>query len=119
MMALIGEWLRTLLRGPSTAAEDRMDESDRESSLVIGGLSRLLAEILAKLEASFGDTPLDVEISYEADNEVGSLPAWSQSTPGCLADHHLLNQSASLLSFCLLVAALTSVPCAGAKERGH
>ena len=66
-MGLIGQWLGGLLRSAGPSSSD-----DAESQEVVGGLSRLLAEILAKLESSFGGTPLDVEISYELDNEVGT-----------------------------------------------
>ncbi len=74
-MGLIREWLNGLLHAPSTAAQQDI-ASEKESQEVVGGLSQLLAEILAKLEASFGGTPLDVEISYELDDQVG---AWSGS----------------------------------------
>ncbi|KAK9906469.1 hypothetical protein WJX75_002462 [Coccomyxa subellipsoidea] len=72
MKQLIGQWMGGLLGGED---QDRMDRGDRDSFLVaddnqslVGGLSRFLAEILAKLETAYGGAPLDVEISYEMDD---------------------------------------------------
>ena len=77
MVHVIGQWMLGLLT-PSTD-EDRMDRSDEDAAMV-GGLSRLVAEILAKLEAGMGGAPLDVEISYEMEDDVRSQPSsppWS------------------------------------------
>ena len=43
-----------------------------ESREDIGGLSQVLADILASLQKTFAGTPLDVEISYEGLSEVSS-----------------------------------------------
>ncbi len=75
MKQLIGQWMGGVL---GDASEDRMDRGDQNDSLsvaddnqsLVGGLSRFLAEILAKLETAYGGAPLDVEISYEMDDDV-------------------------------------------------
>ncbi len=75
MKQLIGQWMGGLLGGDG---QDRMDRGDSDDSplvtidgqSLVGGLSRFLAEILAKLETSYGGAPLDVEISYEMDDDV-------------------------------------------------
>lgn len=74
MKQLIGQWMGGLLGAED---QDRMDRGDRDSPFVaddnqslVGGLSRFLAEILAKLETAYGGAPLDVEISYEMDDAV-------------------------------------------------
>ncbi|EIE24363.1 hypothetical protein COCSUDRAFT_47246 [Coccomyxa subellipsoidea C-169] len=74
MKQLIGQWMGGLLGGDG---QDRMDLGDSDVSplvngdgqSLVGGLSRFLAEILAKLETSYGGAPLDVEISYEMDDD--------------------------------------------------
>lgn len=74
MKQLIGQWMGGLL---GDASEDRMDRGDQDDSAsvagdnqsLVGGLSRFLAEILAKLESAYGGAPLDVEISYEMDDD--------------------------------------------------
>ncbi|CAL8462066.1 g1597 [Coccomyxa elongata] len=74
MKQLIGQWMGGVL---GDASEDRMDRGDHDDSVsvagdnqsLVGGLSRFLAEILAKLETAYGGAPLDVEISYEMDDD--------------------------------------------------
>lgn len=78
MKQLIGQWMGGLM---GDASEDRMDRGDQDDSALVagdnqslvGGLSHFLAEILAKLETAYGGAPLDVEISYEMDNDVRPL----------------------------------------------
>ncbi len=84
IMQLIRGWMWGLVaRETAPGGEDRMDKGD-EAELV-RGVSRLLAEILAKLEAGLGGTPLDVEISYEMEDDVRShlLALYMLGAAGC------------------------------------
>lgn len=82
IMQLIRGWMWGLLaRESAPRGEDRMDKGD-EAELV-SGVSRLLAEILAKLEAGLGGTPLDVEISYEMEDDVRTC-FWEHAKAGPL-----------------------------------
>ena len=76
-MQLIKQWMSGLLGGGGGGQgtpQDRMDRGDADTAMV-GGLSRLLAEILAKVEAGLEGAPLDVEISYELEDDVCLRPA--------------------------------------------
>ena len=64
MVGLISGWLGNALA--SGAAVGKPVE-DKETA---GGLSEVLAEILANLQATFAGQPLDVEISYEPGSTV-------------------------------------------------
>ena len=93
MKQLIGQWMGGLLGSES---QDRMDRGDRNSASVaddnqslVGGLSHFLAEILAKLETAYGGAPLDVEISYEMDDDVSPAIFFRSS-------HLSVDQSSSL-----------------------
>lgn len=83
-MQLIRGWMWGLLaRESAPGGEDRMDRGDEAE--VVRGVSRLLAEILAKLEAGLRGTPLDVEISYEMEDDVRTHFRSTHKLECCLA----------------------------------
>ena len=67
MVGLISGWLGSTLASGATAGKPVEDAE------TVGGLSEVLAEILAGLQATFAGQALDVEISYEPSNKVGAL----------------------------------------------
>ena len=77
MMGLLSSWLGTAIGSGAVAGSSEAAAESRED---IGGLSQVLAEILASLQNTFAGTPLDVEISYEGLSEV-SPP--THSFPRC------------------------------------
>ena len=70
-MGLLSSWLGTAIGSGAAAGSS---EAATETPGDIGGLSQVLAEILASLQNTFAGTPLDVEISYEGLSEVSSPP---------------------------------------------
>ncbi len=67
MVSLISGWLGNALA--SRAASEKPIEEEE----TMGGLSEVLADILASLQATFAGQPLDVEISYEPGSKVRAL----------------------------------------------
>ena len=71
MMGLLSSWLGTAIGSGAVVGSSEAAAESRED---IGGLSQVLAEILASLQNNFAGTPLDVEISYEGLSEVSPPP---------------------------------------------
>ena len=67
MVGLISGWLGSALASGSPAGKPAEDEE------TAGGLSEVLAEVLANLQATFAGQPLDVEISYEPGSKVSAF----------------------------------------------
>ena len=88
-MGLLSSWLGTAIGSGAVAGSSEAAAESRED---IGGLSQVLAEILASLQNTFAGTPLDVEISYEGLSEV-SPP--THSFPRCATMQWLEAQSCS------------------------
>lgn len=66
MKQLIGQWMGGIMGG-----NDRESEAvTTDDPSVVAGLSNFLAEILAKLESAYNGAPLNVEISYEMEDDV-------------------------------------------------
>ena len=70
-MGLLSSWLGTAIGSGAVAGSSGAAAESRED---IGGLSQVLAEMLASLQNTFAGTPRDVEISYEGLSEVSSPP---------------------------------------------
>ena len=66
MMSLISGWLGNALASGGAVEKPVEDEEN------MGGLSEVLADILANLQATFAGQPLDVEISYEPGSKVNA-----------------------------------------------
>ncbi len=67
MVSLISGWLGNALAS-GAAAEKPVEDAE-----TTGGLSEVLADILANLQATFAGQPLDVEISYEPGSKVSAF----------------------------------------------
>lgn len=83
MVGLISGWLGGALASGAAAEKPIQDEE------TMGGLSEILADILANLQATFAGQPLDVEISYEPGSKVGTL------APSACAQAFLVKQASS------------------------
>ena len=84
-MGLLSSWLGTAIGSGAVAGSSEAAAESRED---IGGLSQVLAEILASLQNTFAGTSLDVEISYEGLSEVSPPPYPSPNVPSCSRWRH-------------------------------